>query len=172
MRKGRPPASMWEIPMTSASQPMERKRRFHVRPVFLLSCLVFLLVVFLPGALWNKPPAQRTLLGLATVAILSGWFFLLLRPESNSRWRSVIALVASIYLTMSLPAFAYELSPFYWALHHRAPLFYIWPLVHWGYALTLFGLVGSFFGRGRPRIAFVVAGTVLMIIRLAGHWLL
>jgi len=158
--------------MTSASPPMERKGRFHVRPGFLLGCAIFLMVFFLPGALWNKLYAQRALFALATVAILSGWFFVLLSPESNSRWRSVIALVASIYLTISLPAFAYELSPFYWWLHHRAPLFYIWPFVHWGYALTLLGLIGSFFGRGRARIAFVIASTVLVIIRLAGIWLL
>jgi len=158
--------------MMSASQPIERKRRFLVRPVFLLGCAVVLLVFFLPGALSHNAYAERVLLGFATGAILSGWFFLLLRPEPNSRWRSVIALVASIYLTMSLPAFAYELSPFYWWMHHRSPVFYLWPFVHWGYALPLFGLIGSFFGRGRARIAFVVAGTALMVIRLAGYWLL
>jgi hypothetical protein len=152
--------------------PTERQGRFHARPAFLFGCAIFLLVFFIPGIVAHKAHAQRVLLGLAIVAIISGWFFLLTHRESNSRWRSAVALAASIYLTMSLPAFAYELSSFNWLLHHHAPLLYIWPFVHWGYLLALFGLLGSFFGRGRARIAFVIASTVLMIIRLADIWIL
>ena len=158
--------------MASASPQTERKERFRVRPSFLLGCAIFLLVIFLPGVFSNKAHAQRVLLGVAIVAIISGWFFLLMRRESNDGWRAVVALAASIYLTISLPAFAYELAPFLWWLHHRAPLLYIWPFVHWGYALTLLGLIGSFFGRGRARISFVVASMALMIIRLANVWVL
>ncbi len=152
--------------------PTERQGRFHVRPAFLFGCAIFLLVFFIPGAVAHKAYPQRLLLGLAVAAIISGWFFLLTHREPNSRWRWLVASAASIYLTISLPAFAYELSPFNWWLHHRAPLLYIWPFVHWGYLLALFGLIGSFFGRGRARIAFVIASTVLMIIRLADIWIL
>jgi len=60
-------------------------------------------------------------------------------------------------------------------LHHTFEM-YVWPWVHWGYQgylPVLLGVAGSFAGRGRARIAFVVGSILLLVLRESmGTWVL
>jgi len=112
---------------------------------------------------------------LVSLAILSGWFLLLKYREPNSTWRAVVAAVASICLTASLPVFLYELSSIRWEIRYY-PLqsMYVRPWVHWGYQgyiPLLWGVVGSFFGRGWARSAFVVGAILLLTLRNSLGWI-
>lgn len=155
---------------------IDRKSLFRVRPIFLIACAAFLAVITLPGVVHGSHILKRVFLLLATLALLSGWFFLLRDREPNSTWRALIALITSVYLTVSVPVFLFEMSQIKWLMRHpmnRVFAIYVWPWVHWGVLLVLLGVVGSFFGRGRARIAFLVGSVSLMILWAAtGTWVL
>jgi hypothetical protein len=144
---------------------------FRVRPIFLLGCGVSLAVVILPEAFSGDRFLQLVLLGVATITVILGWLLLLIYPERNESWRSVISLITFLYLTLSIPVFLFESSQIKWIARHHSVSVYVRPWVHWGHILVLGSIVGSFFGRGRARIAFVVGATLLAIIRLSmGVW--
>jgi L-asparagine transporter-like permease len=120
---------------------------------------------------------QRAFLALASLAILSGWFFLLKYREPNSTWRTSVSLATSVCLTAYLPIFLFELSQTKWLMHqplHHAFSMYVWIWVRWayqGYLVLVLGVAGSFLGRGRARIAFVVGSILLLILRASmGTW--
>jgi hypothetical protein len=163
--------------MNSVNQLQVRDNWWRVRPRFLLTCAVCLLVLILPGLAGKRLFVQRAYLTFASLAILSAWLFLLKSDETRSKWRSIIALVACLYLTVSIPIFLYELSDIRWRIRHPLPQVlistYVWPWVHWGYLLLLFGLTGSFFAQGRVRIALVTASVLLLALRASmGTWIL
>jgi hypothetical protein len=165
--------------MKAENPALDRSNLFRVRPNFVLGCVVVLLVFFLPDAIRGRHGVQKALLLLASFSIASGWFCLLRHRETNSTWRSLVALATSVYLTASLPVFLFELSQIKWllrhSLHHMFGM-YVWPWVHWGYQgylPILLGVVGSFAGRGRARVAFVVGSVLLLILRESmGTWIL
>jgi hypothetical protein len=165
--------------MKSENPATDRSDLFGVRPIFVLVCVVCLLVFFLPDAISGRHGVQKVLLLLASFAIASGWFFLVRHLEPNSTLRTLVALTTSVYLTASLPAFLFELSQIKWLmrhpLHHTFEM-YVWPWVHWGYQgylPVLLGVAGSFAGRGRARIAFVVGSILLLVLRESmGTWVL
>jgi hypothetical protein len=150
--------------MNSMDPVAHRRNLFRVRPAFLLACAGFLVAIILPDALRGKPTVQRVFLLLASLVIASGWFLLLKYREPNSTWRKLVALVTSVYLTLSIPAFFFELSPVRWFLNPVISM-YEWPWAHWGRLLIYFGVAGSLLGRGRARIAFVVGSILLLILR-------
>ena len=158
---------------------INRKSSFRVRPGFLLACATFLGVVALPGVVSDSYSLKRLFLLVAALAVASGWFFLLRDREPNPAWRALIALVTSVYLTVSLPVFLFEMAQIKWLMRNpwnRAFSFYVWPWVHWGYngvILVFLGVAGSFLGRGRARIAFLVGSILLLILRGAtSTWIL
>jgi hypothetical protein len=165
--------------MNSMNPTMDRRNLFRVRPTFLLACVVFLIAFFLPDTIRGRHVVQRAFLVLASLAIVSGWFFLLKYREANSTWRTLVALVTSVYLTASVPVFLFEMSQIRWLMrhpfHHTFEM-YVWPWVHWGYqgyVPVLLGVAGSFLGRGRARIAFVGGSILLLILRASmGTWVL
>ena len=113
---------------------------------------------------------QLFLLG-PIVSIASGWFFLLKDRSPNQTWRNVIALVTSLYLMISIPVFFIESSQMRWLGGHQMLSMYVWPWVQWGYALVIGGVAGTFFGRGRARVAFATGAILLLILRLGmGIW--
>jgi len=158
---------------------VNRRNLFHVRIRFLLGCVVVLIVFFLPDAIRGSHGVQRAVLLIAGVSIFSGWFFLLKYREPNSTWRALIALLASVYLTASIPVFLFELSQIRWLmrhpLHHMFEI-YVWPWVRWGhqgYIPVLLGVAGSFLGRGPARVAFVAGSVLLLALRASmGTWVL
>jgi hypothetical protein len=157
--------------MDTVNPSINRKTLFHVRPAFILACAALLGAIILPDALNGRHAAQRSVLLLASLAVALGWYFLLRYREPTRTWRALIALVTSAYLTASLPVFLFELSQIRWLMRHPWPSMYVMPWVRWGYLLVLWGVVGSLVGRGRARIAFVVAGVLLMILRASmGTW--
>ncbi|HEV7218401.1 MAG: hypothetical protein ACHP8A_02855 [Terriglobales bacterium] len=157
--------------MSSTSHSIDREKLFRVRPRFLLGCAICLLVLILPAAIDGRSMVQRLVLVVASLAIACGWVFLWKYREPNQTWRALIALVSSLYLTISPPVFLFELAPFRWFRGHPALSLYAGPWVHWGYVLVLFGVAGSFFGRGRARIAFAVGATLLLDLWLSiGAW--
>jgi len=141
-----------------------RQGLFSVRRSFLLACAAFLVVMVLPNVAEGRHTVQLVFLVLAALAIASGWFFLLKYREPNSTWRALIALITSVYLTVSIPVFFFELSQIRWFTRHPGFSMYARPWVHWGYVFVYLGVAGAFLGRGRSRIAFVVASTLLMIL--------
>jgi hypothetical protein len=92
--------------MKPENPTIERSNLFRVRPIFVLGCVVFLLIFFLPDAVSGRYGVKKALLLSASVAIVSGWFFLLKYREPNSAWRVPAALATSVYLTASLPHFS------------------------------------------------------------------
>jgi hypothetical protein len=154
----------------AGSALVDRKNLFRVRPIFLIAFAAFLAVTTFSDIMHGSHILKRVFLLSATLALASGWFFLLRDHEPNSSWRASIALLTSIYLTVSLPVFLFEMSQFRWlARHpmHRVFSLYVWPWVHGGLdgLIPVFlGVVGSFFGRGRARTAFVVGSTLLLIL--------
>ncbi len=165
--------------MNSSNPAMYRRELFRVRPIFLLACATLVAVVALPDVVHGSHILKRVFLLLAGLALASGWFFLLSDREPNSAWRAWIALLTSVYLTVSLPVFLFELSQIKWLMHHPHHYMfemYVWPWVRWGdqgYLPVLLGVAGSFLGRGRARMAFVVGSILLLILRASmGTWVL
>lgn len=139
--------------------------KLQVRPLLLLTCSAAILVILLPGEVRGHRTAQWLILIFANSAILLGWFFYLTDREWNSKWRKFVALATGLYLIASIPAFFFEFSPVKWFMrNHQWSSLYVRPWVHWGFVLVYLGCVGSFFGRGRGRIAFAVASVLLIIL--------
>jgi len=155
---------------TAITEDANRKRLSHVRPIFLFASAAFLAVVTMPGVVRGSHTLKRICLWSAALLILLGWCFLVKDRPPNSLWRKLIALTTSAYLTVSLPVFLFEMSQMKWFMRHpmrHAFDLYVWPWVHWGYGgiLPVFlGVVGSLFGRGRARVAFLFASTLQMIL--------
>ena len=108
------------------------------------------------------------------MAILSGWLLLLMDGGPKMTWRALLALIASVYLVVSLPVFLFEMSQIKWLMrhpwHHWLSL-YVRPWVHWGYILVFLSVILSLLGRGKARIAFVAGSVLLMVLRFAtGTW--
>lgn len=158
---------------------MEETRWFHVRPIFFLVCFVVLVLWFAPRLIANRHGAQQTFFFFACAAIAMGWFFFLKYREVNGVWRSLIFTLTVACLTASLPLFLMELSAGkYAALGARSHLFAsyerIW--ITWGfqgYIPVVLGMVGSLFGSGRSRFAFLLGGIALLALRESmGPWVL
>ena len=160
--------------MNSTDQPFGRESWLRVRPKFLAVCTAVVAVLILPDAIARFRILERVALLSAALAILLGWFLLLRGSPPKRTWRSVIALITSVYLVASLPVFLFELSPWRWFVRHPWHSWfsiYSMPWVHWGYIFMLLSVIGSFLGRGRSRIAFVTGSVLLMALREAtGTW--
>lgn len=145
--------------------------RLRVRPIVLIGCASLLAVVFLPHIFRQMRSAELSLLVLASASAILGWFFLPKYKETNNKWRAWIAILTSMYLTISLPAFFFELSPAKWFLHsHRWPSLYVRPWVHWGPIPVYLSVIGAFYACGKFRIAFVVCSVSLVILWEALGW--
>jgi hypothetical protein len=143
----------------------------RVRPAFVLACVGFLIAITLPDMIAGRPVLQRAMLVLATIAVGTSWVLLLKHPEPNSRWRALLSLATAAYLTASIPAFFFELSPWKW-LRHPGASAYVRPWVHWGYALMGLSILISFCSRGRARVALVVGSIALATLMYSmGRWL-
>jgi hypothetical protein len=159
--------------MSPQTQFLSQGNYLRVRPWFLAGCVAFLVMLILPGVIRDSHASQRVLLFLAAVAILSGWIMLLV-DKPRMTWRTVTAMIASVYLVASLPVFIFEMSQLKWFMrypHHYLLSMYVRPWVHWGYILIPLGVICSFLGRGRARVAFVTGAALLMVIWVAvGIW--
>ena len=158
---------------------MEERRWFHVRPIFFLVCFIALVLWFVPRLIGNRHGAQQTFFFFACAAIVMGWFFFLKYREVNGIWRSFIFVLTSACLTASLPLFLVELSGGKYATftahsHLFSSYERIW--INWGfqgYIPVLLGIVGSVFGGGRSRFAFLMGGIALLALRESmGTWML
>jgi hypothetical protein len=161
--------------MKSMGQIQEQNHLFRVPPKFLVGCAVAVAVLILPGVVAQSYVLKRVVLLLAALAIFAGWC-LLLKDSDHSKvsWRALIALIASVYLVVSLPVFLFEMSQVKWLMRHPWHYWlsmYVRPWVHWGYILVFLSVVCSFLGRGRARAAFVTGSVLLMVLRFAmGTW--
>jgi L-asparagine transporter-like permease len=160
--------------MNSTDQLVGQESWLRVRPNFLSGCAAVVAVLILPDAIARFRILEGVALLSAALAILVGWFLLLRESPPKRTWRSVTALITSVYLVSSLPVFLFELSPWRWFVRHpRHSWFsmYSMPWVHWGYIFMFLSVIGSFLGRGRSRIAFVTGSVLLMALREAtGTW--
>ncbi len=149
---------------------VDQRRSFRVRPEFLAGCAAVVAVLILPDVVAQSHVLKRVVLLLAALAILAGWLLLLKDRGPKTTWRTLIALIASVYLVASLPVFLFEMSQVKWLMrhpwHHWLSM-YVRPWVHWGYTLVFLSVICSFLGRGRARIAFVTGSVLLMVLRFA-----
>lgn len=156
--------------MNSESSPVLRPH-LRVRPTFLAGCATVVVVLILPDALIGRPLLQKASLVIASLAIIFGWYFLVALHDAHPSWRKWIATVTTIYLTLSVPVFFFEMSQMRWFMHHPLLSKYAGPWVHWGFIMVCLGVVGSFFGSGRARIALVAGSVLLLVLRLSmGVW--
>jgi hypothetical protein len=157
-----------EVSIMDAPQPiapMKRSGIVQVRQNFLLFCALGLLLFLLPSAVTGHRCAQLILAILSALAVAFGWVFYGTHREPNQKWRDAIAVIAGVCLTACVPTLFFEFSPFKWFMQgHRWPSFYVRPWVHWGDALIFLGIAGTFLGRGRARVAFAVAGILMLIL--------
>lgn len=145
--------------------------RFRVRPSVLIGCALLFAVVVLPILFSHKYYAQMSLLLAASLCVISGWFALVRYRELDATWRGWIALLTSVYLTVSLPGFFIEFSPMMWFIRTHWAQIYVRPWIHWGFIYVYLSVAGSFLGRGRARIAFVLASVLLLILwESMGRW--
>lgn len=151
-----------------------RRRLYRVRPKFLAACAVVVLMLLLPDVVAQSFVLKGIALLFATFCVMYGWLLRFKDPTPNKDWRSPVALIASLYLAVSLPVFFFEMSQIKWLMRnpwHSWFSAYVRPWVHWGYALILLGVVCSFAGRGRARIAFGTASILLLVLRASmGTW--
>jgi hypothetical protein len=146
--------------------------RFRVRSSVLIGCTLLFAVVVLPISFSHRYYAQMCLLLAASLCVISGWFVLVRYRELDTTWRGRIALFTSIYLTASVPGFFIEFSPVTWLVHAHWASLYVRPWVHWGFIFVYLSVAGSFLGRGRARIAFVLASVLLLILwESMGRWI-
>ena len=137
--------------MNSMNATLDRKGPFHVRPGLLLFCTAFVLLLVcslgpLPDLI-RGPFAQGAILLVASAAIAVGWFCTAKYSEPNSAWRALVALITSLYLTVSIPAYFLALfATIGWFLHHRMFWAFLRPWARWGSVLVYMGFAGSFFG--------------------------
>jgi hypothetical protein len=156
--------------MDSTEQLGGQESWFRVRPKFIAGCAAVVAVLILPDVIARSRILQQVVLLLAALAILAGWFLLVKDSGPKTTWRSVMALISSVYLVVSLPVFFFELSPWRWFVRHPWHSWfsmYARPWVHWGYLFVCLSVVCSFLGRGRARTAFVTGSVLLMVLRLA-----
>ncbi len=160
--------------MNSTDQLVGQESWLRLRPKFLAGCAAVVAVLILPDVIARFRILEGVALLSAALAILVGWFLLLKDSPPKRTWRSVIALITSVYLVASLPVFLFELSPWRWFVRHPWHSWfsmYSMPWVHWGYIFMSLSVIGSFLGRGRSRIAFVTGSVLLMALREAmGTW--
>lgn len=157
--------------MNSAATNSSAGDRFRVRPIVLLGCGSALAILLGPPLIAHWRGVQLCLLLIASLLFLWGWFALLKYRELSQTWRGWVAVAPAAYLLLSVPAFFYELYGLIWVMRHHWITFeewfgryYVIPWGHWGFVLIFCGVVSSFFGRGKSRVAFVLGGTLLMIL--------
>jgi hypothetical protein len=160
--------------MSDPGHVIGRASPFSLRPKFLAGCAVAVAVLILPSVVAGSHTLKLTVLIVAGLAILSGWFLLLTDHGPKTTWRSLAALIAAVYLVASLPVFLFEMSQIKWLmLHpwHQWLSMYVRPWVHWGFAFVFLSIILSFLGRGRARIAFATGSILLLILYMAtGIW--
>ena len=161
--------------MTTATRGgITQGRWFSVRSSFLVALSVCVaapvVAVYLSYVISPSHNLKMAVWALASGAVLTGWFFLFNDHTPNDTLRTWIAVATSIYLTASLPTFLFEISPFRWFAFnpmHREFSMYVSPWIYGGFHglfLVLAGVAGSFFGRGRARIAFLISSVLLLIL--------
>jgi hypothetical protein len=157
--------------MSLARLDLSRKGLFHVRPALVLVCIGLLVAIFIPDAIAGKYVPQVVILALASVIMGWGWFSLVRDSRENAKWRVLLSMLGATYLTATILATFFELSPWKWLMHSSVSM-YVRPWVHWGYSLMFFGIVGSLCARGQARIALLVVGVALLVLRAStGTWI-
>ena len=143
---------------------VEPQKSSRPRPVVVMACAVLLAIGAGPFAFSHRYHAQLGLLVSATLCVVFGWMAFFRYREGESSLRGRIALITSVYLTLSLPAFFIEFSPLLWFVHAHWARIYVRPWIHWGFVPIYLSVACAFFGRGRSRVAFILASTLLAVL--------
>jgi hypothetical protein len=153
------------------AETKSNQSQFRVRPGLLLFFIVVLaLAIFdktgLAASLAAAPvTVKRTILLAATIVTASGWFLLCKDPELWRSRRIWIALGAAVVLTLSIPSyFLFTVIPLKFILQFMPLTTAITMVTRWREVLADLGWIGPFFGLGRSRIAFVVGGTIMLLL--------
>jgi hypothetical protein len=149
--------------MNPAINTAALETRPRVRTGVLILCAILLGIALLPTVISGRHSLQFLLLWVAVAAQLLGWILLVKNREFTLTPRGWIAAIASACVTISIPAFFFELHGLEWFMRHEWVSPYLEPWVHWGFLLIPLGALGSSLGRGRSRLAFL-AGSVLLLI--------
>jgi predicted neutral ceramidase superfamily lipid hydrolase len=148
-----------------------KQAQFRVRPGLLLFFIVVLALAILDktglaASLAAAPvTAKRAVLLAATIATASGWFLLCKDAEPWRSWRIWITLAGAVVLTLSIPSYIlYSVIPLKFILQFMPLSTAITVLTRWRDLLGEVAWIGPFFGHGRSRIAFVVGGTLMLLL--------
>jgi hypothetical protein len=158
--------------MSHIVSAVDRGGNLRVRLAVLIGCGILLAVVTLPMVFAHRYYAQMGLLFVSSICIISGWLLLVSYRELDTSLRGRLSLFTSLYLTASVPGFLIEFSPITWFMHAHWASLYVRPWVHWGFIFVYLSIAGSFLGRGRARVAFVLASVLLTILwESMGRWI-
>jgi hypothetical protein len=144
---------------------------FRVRPGLLLFFIAFLFLwlcglTTIPGILGKGPSIGRIVaLFVATVALTVGSLFLYRDSGSYHSLQMWVTLVAMISLAISIPTFVLFAMVTLRSLMSSHVLFVVSNiLTRLREPLAGVAWIGSFFGRGRSRLALVVGSTLMIVL--------
>lgn len=164
-------------PLMTSAQSKTSDFQWRVRPGLLLF-FVSVLSLAVAGktglelCLQTAPMATHAILLVAMIATAFGWFVLCRDLGTFRSWHKWTALAGTALLTLSIFAYAsYALIPLKFILPFGfayAIARFFW---HWQSMIVIPGLgwIVPLFGRGWARIAFVVAGTLMLFVWAALH---
>lgn len=162
--------------MALTGQDWECRRLLYARPGLRIFVATFLVMIAygyspLPPLVERSLLAERIMFVFAVTAMVLGWVWAARHPEAISSGRLWIARVSAVYLAISVPVYALQLSARLSLFIHPwvAAITRPWAGLHGGVLVGVAWLC-SFSWRGRPRVAFVVASTLLLLVRTAGTW--
>jgi hypothetical protein len=143
----------------------------RVRPGLLLALLVvafFAILNFTRHGYFlatSSPPVKWAVFVFAAVAVCLGWYFTYVERKSGWSVRMWVALVGAIALTLSMPAYIlFAAVPYKYILGSSLLSAIAPPLYRWQEMLAAIGLLAPFLGRSRSRVAFALAGTLMIAL--------
>jgi len=145
--------------------------QFKVRPGLQLLFVVVLVVAICEAtgiAAWLADAPRdigRAMLLLASISTSFGWSVLLKKGDDNVSKRKWAAVGAATILTVSIATYVlYMEIPVKYFIHFHLLNTIASVLFQSRSALAVFGLIGPFFAGGRPRVALVLSGLLMLLL--------
>jgi len=145
--------------------------QFKVRPGLQLLFVVVLVVAICEAtgiAVWlaDAPrDIRRSMLFLAAISTAFGWSVLSKKGDDNVSKHKWAGVGAATILTVSIATYVlYMETPVKYFIHFHLLNTIASVLFQSRGALSVFGLIGPFFASGRPRLALVLSGLLMLLL--------
>ncbi|GEM_PF-4726044 len=113
----------------------------------------------------SSAPVKWAVFAIAAAGVCLGWYFTYVERTFGWPVRIWVALGGAIAITLSLPAYVLSAAvPYKYILASTLLSAIAPPLYRWQAMLAAIGLLASFLGRSRSRVAFVLAGTLMIAL--------